>query len=264
MRDAPEASHDPADGSEARSTRSRVSGCKDEMMAGQGESEAERGKWGAGEPGSLPTKVAKRQRRLMFQRFLDALGPSPSDSVLDVGVTNDRVHDHSNYFEAWYPHKSRVTASGLEDASFLEQLYPGVRFVQANGLDLPFEDASYDFVHSSAVIEHVGSFSNQAAFLRELWRVARRGLFVTTPNRWFPIEAHTVMPLIHFLPPPTFRAILKMVGKDFFAQEENLNLMSKGTLVEAARRAGIGDFRAETVSFFGWPSNVLLIAKKRG
>lgn len=223
---------------------------------------AERGKWGAGEPGSLPTRVAKRQRRQMFGRFMDIFRPAADELVLDVGVTNDRVHDHSNYFEAWYPHKARVTASGLEDASFLETLYPGVRFVQANGLDLPFEDGSYDYVHSSAVIEHVGSAERQAAFLRELWRVARRGIFVTTPNRWFPIEAHTVMPLIHFLPPRTFRAILKLLGRDFFAQEENLNLMSRGTLAAAARKAGIAGFRVESVSLFGWPSNLVLAARK--
>lgn len=222
----------------------------------------DRAKWGDAEVGSLPTRVAKRQRRQMFERFRTALTPAADAEVLDVGVTNDRLHDHSNYFEAWYPHKARITASGLEDASFLEEYYPGVRFVQGNGLDLPFQDASYDFVHSSAVIEHVGSFQNQVTFLRELWRVARRGIFATTPNRWFPIEVHTVLPLIHYLPPETFRAILRAMGRNFFAREENLNLMSRRTFAAAAKAAGIRDFRVETVSFFGWPSNLLLIARK--
>jgi hypothetical protein len=218
--------------------------------------------WGESKPGSLPTRIAKRQRQQMFNRCLGSLSPASEQTILDVGVTNDRLHDHSNYFEAWYPHKSRITAAGLEDASFLEELYPGLRFVQANALDLPFADASYDFVHSSAVIEHVGSHQNQTAFLRELWRVARRGIFVTTPNRWFPIEVHTVLPLVHYLPPAMFRAILRRLGRDFFAQEANLNLMSGATLADAARAGGIGDFRIETVSLMGWPSNLLLIAKK--
>jgi hypothetical protein len=30
-------------------------------------------------------------------------------------------------------------------------------------------------------------------------RVARRA-FVTTPNRWFPLEVHTRLPLVHWLP----------------------------------------------------------------
>jgi hypothetical protein len=223
---------------------------------------ADRALWGESEPGSLPTRLAKRQRRRMFEQFLKRLSPASEHRILDVGATSDRLHDHSNYLEAWYPHKTRVTAAGMEDASFLEELYPGLRFVQADALALPFADSSYDFVHSSAVIEHVGSHRNQTTFLRELWRVARRGIFVTTPNRWFPIEFHTVLPFIHYLPPGAFRAVLHSLGREFFAQEANLNLMSRSLLADAAQAAGIGDFRIETVSLVGWPSNLMLIARK--
>jgi SAM-dependent methyltransferase len=231
-------------------------------MANNIELTSNRGKWGDPTPGSLPTRIAKHQRRRMFERFLRSLSPSDNDDILDVGVTDDRLHDHSNYLEAWYAHKSRVTAAGLENASFLEDLYPGVRFVQADALHLPFADASYDYVHSSAVIEHVGSHLNQTQFLRELWRVARRGIFVTTPNRWFPIEVHTVLPLVHYLPAKTFRAVLRKLGRDFFAEEANLNLMSQASLADAARSGGIDNYRLETVSLVGWPSNLLLIAEK--
>jgi hypothetical protein len=198
----------------------------------------------------------------MFGRFLQSLSPAADTDILDVGVTDDQLHDHSNYFEAWYPHKSHVTACGLEDASFLEERYPGVRFVQADARRLPFADNSYDFVHSSAVIEHVGSHRNQATFLGELWRVARHGIFVTTPNRWFPIEFHTVLPLVHCLPPTAFRAILRGIGRDFFSDEANLNLMSRSTLADAAHLAGITTFRIESVMLLGWASNLLLIARK--
>ena len=127
---------------------------------------------------------------------------------------------------------------------------------------LPFADNSYDFVHSSAVIEHVGSHRDQTTFLGELWRVSRRGIFVTTPNRWFPIEFHTVLPLIHYLPPDAFRAILRRIGRDFFADEANLNLMSRSTLADAAQSAGMTNFRIESVMLLGWSSNLLLIASK--
>jgi hypothetical protein len=89
---------------------------------------------------------------------------------------------------------------------------------------------------------------SRLAFLRELWRVARRGLFVTTPNRWFPIEVHTVLPLVHYLPPSTFRAILRRLGREFSPMEANLNLMSRTTLSHAARLAGVDNFRVETMS----------------
>jgi hypothetical protein len=49
------------------------------------------------------------------------------------------------------------------------------------------------------VIEHVGGEEQQKAFVREAVRVAGR-VFVTTPNRWFPLEVHTRLPLVHWLP----------------------------------------------------------------
>ncbi len=70
----------------------------------------------------------------MYARFVAATGVTGDDSVLDVGVTSDRSYASSNYLEAWYPRKDRITAAGIDDASFLERLYPGVRFVRANGL----------------------------------------------------------------------------------------------------------------------------------
>jgi SAM-dependent methyltransferase len=213
-------------------------------------------------PDSLPIKIAGHQRKKMFTVFLSASGIAPEDTVVDIGVTSDRSYHHSNYFEAWYPHKSRITAVGLDDASFLEEQYPGVRFFRADGRHLPFEDASFDFAHSSAVIEHVGSAEMQVRFLRELWRVARKGIFVTTPNRWFPIEFHTVLPFLHWLPARTYRRTLIKLHREFFAAEENLNLLSAASLADAARAAGVDRFRITSVGMAGWPTNLLLIARK--
>ncbi len=35
--------------------------------------------------------------------------------------------------------------------------------------------------------------------MAEALRVGRR-VFLTTPNRWFPIEVHTRLPVVHWLP----------------------------------------------------------------
>jgi hypothetical protein len=117
-------------------------------------------------------------------------------------------------------------------------------------------------VHSSAVIEHVGDRGRQTRLLSELWRVARRGVFVTTPNRWFPVEVHTMLPLLHWLPPRWYRAILRRIGLPFFASEANLNLLSRRDLVRLARAAGITDFHILTVNLFGLTSNLILVAHK--
>jgi hypothetical protein len=213
-------------------------------------------------PESLPIRIAGMMRRQMYQRFLDDSGIKPEDSVLDVGVTSDESYDHSNYLEAWYPHKSRIVALGVDEAGFLERKYPGVRFVRADGRRLPFADLSFDFVHSSAVLEHVGSAERQADFIAEALRVARKGIFLTTPNRWFPVEFHTVLPLVHWLPKSTFRWILRQIGRDFFASEDNLNLLTAGEIVRMCQRIGAPDYRVSTVRLAGLSTNLLLSARK--
>jgi hypothetical protein len=212
--------------------------------------------------GSLPVRIQGRKRREMYERFLAAARIEPQHSIIDIGATSDRTYDHSNYFVAWYPWKTRVTAVGVDDASFLETAYPGVKFFKADGKRLPFADGSFDYAHSSAVLEHVGSRDEQVRFLREMWRVSRKGIFATTPNRWFPIEFHTVLPLLHWLPPALFRRALRSIGRGFFAEESNLNLLTGRELAEIARAAEIPQFRIESVALLGWPSNLLLIAER--
>jgi ubiquinone/menaquinone biosynthesis C-methylase UbiE len=198
----------------------------------------------------------------MFRAFMDFAAVAPGDTILDIGATSDRLYDHSNYFEAWYQYKRSVTAVGLDDAAFLAQQYPGLRFLRADGRDLPFTDASFDYVHSSAVLEHVGSRECQAQLLREAWRVSRKGIFLTTPNRWFPIEFHTVLPLLHWLPLRFYRAALDRIGKGFFASEDNLNLLSRRALAELVSAAGITNQELGSIALCGWPTNLILTARK--
>jgi Methyltransferase domain len=217
-------------------------------------------------PDSVPVKIATYQRRRMFDRFVESMGLTPADTILDMGVTSDQTYTSSNYLEAWYPHKHRITAAGIDDAAFLETLFPGVRYVHADGLNQPFGNKAFDVVHSSAVLEHVGGFANQVRFIAECARVARKGFFLTTPNRWFPVEFHTVLPLVHWLPPTVFRALMRRSGREFFADEANLNLMAPADACRALREARVTsrfDTRVETVRLLGWPSNILVIGRAR-
>ncbi len=178
--------------------------------------------------GGLVSKISWNARKAMFKSLMRMALPTPETKVLDIGVTSDRRED-CNFFERLYPYPQRLTAVGLEDASFLEEEFPGVTYVRADGLNLPFPDKSFDLVFSSAVIEHVGSRDRQRAFVQELSRVGHT-LCITTPNRWYPIEFHTILPLVHWLPPTWFRTIARWLGKHFYAQEENLNLLTRKEL----------------------------------
>jgi SAM-dependent methyltransferase len=175
--------------------------------------------------GGFAIRLSWYARQKMLKTLLKVAPISASTSVVDVGVTSDQRQD-CNFFEKLYPYPDRITAVGTEDASFLEQECPGLKFIQTNGSGLPFRDQSFDLAVTFAVVEHVGDRRQQKAFIRELCRVGKT-CFITTPNRWFPIEFHTGLPLIHWLPPRIFRTILRWIGKDFWAEEANLNLLTE-------------------------------------
>src|SRR3954451_7647436 len=147
------------------------------------------------------SRVSLRSRERKLRLFLELLAPGPETTVVDVGVTDAPFGAGStdNFFEARYPWPERITGVGLTELDRFAAAFPRVRCVTADGRRLPFADGEFDVAFSNAVVEHVGARGDQRAFVHELCRVARR-VFVTTPNRWFPLEVHTLLPLVHWLP----------------------------------------------------------------
>jgi len=167
-------------------------------------------------------------RGRIFKDFMSRMRPSPSDEVLDVGVS-DAINDGANVLERDYPHQSKITACGLGAGIEFQSAFPLVRYTQiAPNASIPFDDNAFDIATSNAVLEHVGSFESQMLFVRELCRVARR-VFISVPNRFFPIEHHAALPLAHYQD-DTFRMACQFTGKSEWAREENLILMSRKRL----------------------------------
>jgi SAM-dependent methyltransferase len=168
----------------------------------------------------LVDAVSLRSRRRKLRLFLDELRPGPDTTVLDVGA--DEVGfggaggqsgcGTHNFFEELYPWRGRVTALGLHDGTGFRRHYPDVSYVQGDACALPFPDESFDVVFSNAVIEHVGDRARQRLFVEEALRVGRR-VFLTTPNRWFPVEVHTRLPLVHWLPEDAAGRAYDLAGK---------------------------------------------------
>jgi hypothetical protein len=53
----------------------------------------------------------------------------------------------------------------------------------------------------------------------------------TTPNRRFPIELHTFLPFLHWLPDAQYRGALRLLGQSYFAEVGNLNLLDGSSLL---------------------------------
>jgi SAM-dependent methyltransferase len=153
---------------------------------------------------NLTDRVSLRSRRRKLGLFLDTIEPTEATTVLDVGADDAGFGEGGgcatlNFFEELYPWPERITALGLNEGDAFRARYPRVTYVQGDALELPFEDDAFDVVFSNAVIEHVGARDAQRRFVAEALRVGRR-VFITTPNRWFPLELHTRLPLVHWLP----------------------------------------------------------------
>ena len=216
-----------------------------------------------GKPLSLIDRAALRVRRRIYTILAKLVDLDNLDSILDVGVTADQSYLCSNYLENHYPHKERITALSDQQARWLQDMYQGLRFVQGDGCQLPFADASFDLVFSHAVWEHVGSREKQLLFLQECLRVAGRYVFITTPNRWHPLELHTGLPFIHWLPNRLCRTFLKWLSYGTMVAEEKLNLLSGKDIIQMMRRLNVPGYALHPANFLGLPSNLLLFIDKK-
>lgn len=155
----------------------------------------------------LGARVSTRSRaqklRWLIQR-IDA-----GSSVLLEGVSADAgLIGTANHVEAGLIEHFDTTAL-LYDAGDPALPCPWVR---GSALDLPFDDDSFDYVVSNAVIEHVGGPASAAVMVSESRRVARKGVFHTTPWRWAPVEVHTQVPVLHWLPRRTWHSTFSRLG----------------------------------------------------
>ena len=73
-----------------------------------------------------------------------------------------------------------------------------VRVVRGDATDPPWDPSQFDLVFSNSVIEHVGG-PDAMGRLAEVLRAAPR-YFVQTPNRFFFVEPHFILPAHYLLP----------------------------------------------------------------
>jgi SAM-dependent methyltransferase len=144
----------------------------------------------------IASPLAARARARRHEHFFALTGVGPQSRVLDVGCGRIGLR-------ALEP---QLDITGVDLAERPEYPGPFVRADAAAGL--PFEDASFDLVYSSSVIEHVEP-ARRAAFAAELRRVGR-GWFVQTPAFSFPIEPHSLLPGAHWLNPRLRRSYWRL------------------------------------------------------
>jgi ubiquinone/menaquinone biosynthesis C-methylase UbiE len=167
----------------------------------------------------LGRPVHKRLRQEKLELFFSLTANAERDTLLDVGGGTGTDSEFVPLYQAF----REVTVANLDPSPDRHKL-PHVRWMVADGCCLPFADRSFDWVFSNAVIEHVGGIEEQRKFASEISRIARCGYFVTTPNRFFPIEPHTLLPLYQFLPERWQRKVVR-ISPYYVYVYENIRLL---------------------------------------
>ncbi len=205
--------------------------------------------------------ISARSRKKKFTQFLTLLDPQPEHTLIDVGVNTTEYSDTDNYLEKFYSFPEKITALGQGDFTLFRERYPAVTATEGDGRALPFPDDMFDIAYSNAVIEHVGGLADQRQFLAELFRVSRHG-YLTTPNKYFPIELHTRLPLLHLLLPKIyFDLFITKIGKGW-AAGNYMSLLGENDLRQLLAEVGISDYSLIKNRFWGLPMTFTVIWHK--
>ena len=183
------------------------------------------------------------------------------NKIIDIGST-PVLHKHENFFLNHYKYKQNITCFSNQNLDALKDLYPDLKTIVGDGRDTGLPENSYDISISNATLEHVGNFTNQNKFVKEMYRIAKNKAIIITPNRFYPIDTHTMLPLIHWLPKNLHRNILKFFKYNFLALEENLNLLSKKDLEKICKINNFKNYEIICMKYYGFTANLILIIKK--
>ncbi|WGF93438.1 class I SAM-dependent methyltransferase [Aequorivita marisscotiae] len=146
---------------------------------------------------SLANRFRDRRFRF-FENQLKKIAPKKGAvlTILDVGGTE------SFWVNRGY-HKNPDIHITLLNLTKAETQHDNMESVVGNACDLSeYSDNTFDLVFSNSVIEHLYSYENQELMAKEVQRVGEN-YYIQTPNKYFFIEPHYLLPYFQFLPRKT-------------------------------------------------------------
>lgn len=154
-----------------------------------------------------PDSMASKARRKRFLFFLEQLGRLDKPiKILDVGGTM-KFWEMMDFVDAG---DVEIHLLNLEKVEVSSENFISVVGDATNLKE--YGDNSFDLVFSNSVIEHVFTWENQQKMANEIERVGKN-YFIQTPNYWFPIEPHFVLPLFQYMPQSIRVLLLIITGK---------------------------------------------------
>lgn len=187
----------------------------------------------------LPSRDWKGMK---IEQLLDlAQRPQPM-RLLEVGTGSGGI---AHYFATHSTLRCEVTAVDVCDNRLVHE---GYEYRQVQGVELPFEDASFDVVLTNHVIEHVGDAAAQHRHLTEIHRVMRSdGVgYLAVPNRWMLTEPHYQLEFLSWWPHAWRTPYLKLMRKGTFYDVEPLQMK------QLERMLGRAGFRYQNICIDAW------------
>lgn len=141
-----------------------------------------------------PKSLSQRMRSRRFERFerMASVLPRPL-SILDIGGTTE-FWEHRGWADLPDVHITLVNL--FQDEQRHENIVPTV----GDATDLSeYDDNEFGLVFSNSVIEHLFTLRQQEAMASEVRRLAPAH-WIQTPNFWFPMEPHFLVPGWQYLP----------------------------------------------------------------
>jgi SAM-dependent methyltransferase len=172
--------------------------------------------------------------------------------ALDVGcqsgVLTDAVHARTPF--AWIGVDPSISEPARSPA--------GLELIHASADELPFEAGTFDVVLFANVYEHVLPDRREAS-LKEMRRVLAPGGFVVgqIPNPYFPIESHSRLPFMGWLPPRAQKVYWRLSP---VAWDHDFFVVTLKQLRSTAERVG---YRTVFIRNFNYPVEVIPRALRR-
>ncbi len=102
-----------------------------------------------------------------------------------------------------------------------ETLPENVNFIEADARNLEIiSDKQFDVAYSNSVIEHFSNFEDQVKVASNIRRIAKH-YFVQTPNYYFPVEPHFLVPFFQMLPPGVKITLVKNFSLGWYEKQSD-------------------------------------------
>ncbi len=211
---------------------------------------------------SFLDKITLKKRKEIIEVIKKNVPFTFVNNVLDVGSTQDEENASSNFIVKnlgkFNEYKS-ISDQKIESNFFTTCVQKSITSdFKKNEID----ELKSDLVISNATIEHVGDFNNQIKMCKNIINLSKKFFVISTPNKYYPLDFHTKIPFIHWLPDKIYRSILKKMGLNFFSKEENLNLLSTHHLHKIMKLLNHENYKIQSINLFFIKSNLILIGKK--